>query len=191
MRAHPSTESMVQGHFEQETGDVWPRKRPLPAALMFPCSVCPIWQLPLFGGSAISMYTIRGNTAERELALTAIRVGAVSALNDVLLSAASGRGAMDLTPCAGVLINLLSADPHGTEMQAAFRKAGVLNTTLTVLRRQPDCALAKELLMEWVRAIMPPDVDQEHARGAVAVEEIRVATEAAGFKGALLEKLFA
>ena len=91
----------MQGHFEQEIGDVWPRKRPLPAALMFPCSVCPIWQLPLFGGSAISMYTIRDNTAERELALTAIRVGAVSALNDVLLSAASGRGAMDLTPCAG------------------------------------------------------------------------------------------
>ena len=181
---------MVQGHFEQETGDVWPRERPPPAALiMFPCSVSPIWQLPLFGGSAISMYTIRGNTVERDLALTAIRVGAVSALNDVLLSAASGRGAMDLTPCAGVLINLLSADPHGTEMQAAFRKAGVLNTTLTVLRRQPDCALAKELLVKWVHAIMPPDVDQDHARRAVVVEEIRVAEEAAGFKGALLEKL--
>ncbi len=159
------------------------------------CSVCPIWQLPLFGGSAISMYTIRGNTVERELALTAIRVGAVSALNDVLLSTASGRGAMDLSPCAGVLINLLSADPHGTEMQAAFRKAGVLITTLTVLRRQPDCALAKELLMKWVHAIMPPEVVRDHARRAVVVEEISVATEAAGFKGseagALLEKLFA
>tara|TARA_B100000795_G_C22648866_1_gene379487 strand:+ start:302 stop:727 length:426 start_codon:yes stop_codon:yes gene_type:complete len=141
------------------------------------------------------MYTIRGNTVERELALTAIRVGAVSALNDVLLSTASGRGAMDLSPCAGVLINLLSADPHGTEMQAAFRKAGVLITTLTVLRRQPDCALAKELLMKWVHAIMPPEVVRDHARRAVVVEEISVATEAAGFKGseagALLEKLFA
>ena len=102
---------------------------------------------------------------------------------------------MDLSPCAGVLINLLSADPHGTEMQAAFRKAGVLITTLTVLRRQPDCALAKELLMKWVHAIMPPEVDRDHARRAVVVEEISVATEAAGFKGseagALLEKLFA
>lgn len=129
----------------------------------------------MIGGSAISLYTMRGGKVDKGLALTAARVGAVDVLT-ILLNRVPGVADMDTSIAAGPLCNLLIADPGGAEMRAAFRKAGVLTATLKVLKREPGHEVARELYVRYVQGAAADDA----AREALSNEHCD-ALKAAGF----------
>lgn len=130
-----------------------------------------------FGLSAISMYT-----KDKELARTAMRVGAVDVL--ALALAPSKRAVLGPDQIAGMLLDLLRSDLEGADTRAAFRKAGVPAALLKLLRRQPSCDLAKTLFLQWLAPF------QEDERAA----ELSAACRASGMTerefGDLVQRIF-